>query len=118
MGIIIFKQVIVIREDLDMSIGKAAAQASHACHEASKKTNKKILEAWENEGQKKVVLAAKDLKELKELKKQADKLKLPNCLITDAGLTEIKSGTITALGIGPDKDDKIDKVTGHLKLLK
>lgn len=114
----VYKQVIVIREDLNLSVGKAAAQASHACHEAAKRANKKILKEWEEEGQKKVVLGSKDLKQLKELKKHADKLKLANCLISDAGLTQIKKGTITALGIGPDKENKINKVTGLLKLLK
>jgi len=103
---------------LKLSVGKAAAQASHACHESAKKANKKILQEWENEGQKKVVLAAESVKELKDLQKAAEKLKVSNSLITDAGHTEVKKGTITALGIGPDKEEKIDKVTGHLKLLK
>lgn len=116
--VFLYKQVIVIREDLGLSVGKTAAQASHACHEAAKKANKKVLKQWEDLGQKKVVLAAKDLKELKELKRNADKLKIPNCLIADGGYTEVKKGTITALGIGPDKEDTINKVTGHLKLLK
>ncbi|MBI5332612.1 MAG: aminoacyl-tRNA hydrolase [Candidatus Aenigmarchaeota archaeon] len=72
---------------------------------------------WEIQGQKKVVLSAQDVEELKSLKSMADKLKLSNSLIIDAGRTEIKKGTITCIGIGPDKEDKIDKATGHLKLL-
>ncbi|TFH44537.1 MAG: peptidyl-tRNA hydrolase, partial [ANME-2 cluster archaeon] len=38
-------------------------------------------------------------------------------LITDAGLTQIASGTITVLGIGPAPVEKLEKVVGKLKSL-
>src|SRR3989338_9384657 len=38
-------------------------------------------------------------------------------LITDAGRTTVEPGTVTCLGIGPDKDEKIDKIISNLKLL-
>ncbi|MEK6907151.1 MAG: aminoacyl-tRNA hydrolase, partial [Nanoarchaeota archaeon] len=66
---------------------------------------------------KKVILKVKDEKELLNFKKLADKYKLVNALIKDAGRTEIPSGTITCLAIGPDEDEKIDKITGKLKIL-
>ena len=37
-------------------------------------------------------------------------------LITDAGRTTVEPGTITCLAIGPDSDEKIDKITKELKL--
>jgi len=43
--------------------------------------------------------------------------KLPHFLVKDAGLTQLKVGTITCLGIGPSEEKKIDKITGKLKLL-
>lgn len=113
-----YKQVIVVRSDLKLSKGKTAAQCAHASLEAYKKADKKIIEMWNMEGEKKVILKAKNLKELLLLKEKCELLKMPHALISDAGLTETKPGTITALGIGPHKDEIINKVTGSLPLLK
>lgn len=113
----VFKQVIVIRKDLKMSKGKIAAQVAHASIGAYRKAGRLARKAWEMTGEKKVVLRAKSLEEIMTLKRKADSLKLPNVLIRDAGLTEIEAGTVTALGIGPARGAKIDKVTGSLPLL-
>lgn len=113
-----YKQVIVIRSDLKMSKGKVAAQASHAAVDASHKADKKILTEWKKEGQKKVILKVKSEAELLALEEKCKKLKLVCSLISDAGRTELEPGTITALGIGPDSEEKINKVTGSLPLMK
>jgi PTH2 family peptidyl-tRNA hydrolase len=42
---------------------------------------------------------------------------LPCALITDAGKTVIAPGTKTAVGIGPAKEEDIDRLTQDLKLL-
>ncbi len=112
-----YKQVIVVRNDIKMSKGKMAAQSSHAAVDASHKVDKKILDAWKKEGQKKVILKVKSEGELLELAEKCKKMKLVHSLITDAGRTELEPGTITALGIGPDTEEKINKVTGSLKLM-
>lgn len=112
-----YKQVILIRSDLKLSKGKAAAQSAHASVSAMEHADKKIADAWRKTGQKKVVLKVKDLEELMELKKQCDKNKIANAIVTDAGRTEVEPGTITALGVGPDKEERIDKITGKLKML-
>lgn len=101
-----------------MSKGKTAAQSSHAAVDASHKADKRILAEWKKEGQKKVVLKVKSEKELLELKEKCDKLKIVSSLISDAGRTELEPGTLTALGIGPDSEEKINKITGSLPLLK
>lgn len=42
---------------------------------------------------------------------------IPSALITDAGLTEFNGvPTLTAVGVGPDDEEKINKITGHLPL--
>lgn len=111
------KQAILIRTDLKMDKGKMCSQACHASVATFLKTDKSIREEWINEGMKKVVLKVSGEKEIKEYLKLAKKDKLPCALINDAGLTQIEPGTITALGIGPDKDEKIDNITSKLKLL-
>jgi PTH2 family peptidyl-tRNA hydrolase len=118
------KQAIVLRSDLGMSKGKLCAQASHASLDSCLKviqTDKifknRIFKTWKQEGMKKVVLKVDSKEELIALRDKATQSGIQNALIKDAGFTELKPGTITALGIGPDKEDKIDKITGHLSTL-
>ena len=56
-------------------------------------------------------------KSLANWKKPLDQLGLPHALIVDRGLTEVPEGTVTCLGIGPAPAEKIDRLTGKLKLL-
>ena len=114
-----YKQVLVVREDLDISEGKRAVQVAHgalgAAQEARER-NGKWYKEWLAEGQRKVVLRARDLTELRALHAKAKGLKLPCVLIDDAGLTEVPPGTTTCLGIGPAPEHLIDQVTGQLPL--
>ena len=115
-----YKQVLVFRQDLQLSKGKIAAQAGHAAVSASQDAYvhyKKWWEAWLYEGQRKIAVKVKDEKELRELERAADEVGLPHALIIDAGLTEIPAGTVTCLGIGPAPADRVDRLTSQLKLL-
>ena len=111
------KQVIVIRNDLKMSKGKIAAQACHGCLGAYKKAELNKIKIWEHEGAKKVIVKVNSLEELFEIKEIAKKNNVPNFMVKDAGRTELPRGTITCLGVGPDYDLIIDKITQDLKLL-
>ena len=111
------KQAILIRTDLKMGKGKMCSQACHASLAAFLKSDDKIRDRWMREGMKKVVLKVASEKELKELYREAKKDKLPVEMITDAGLTQVEEGTVTTVGIGPDVESKINKITGKLKLL-
>jgi PTH2 family peptidyl-tRNA hydrolase len=114
------KQVIVVRRDLKMSRGKTCTQVAHASVsslEEARKSRPEWVEEWFQQCQKKVVLGVQSLDELLALERKAKELELPCSLVSDAGLTELEPGTITALGIGPAPSTLIDKVTGHLKLL-
>jgi len=112
-----YKQVIIIRNDLGMTTGKKCVQCAHASIGAYNKASKSIIKRWHLEGQKKVVLEVNSKKELLELFKRARKGKIPCFLVEDAGLTELKPGTITALGIGPDDEKKLNKIIGSIRLL-
>lgn len=112
-----YKQVILVRTDLKLTKGKMAAQAAHASVQAVLNSDKKIVEDWCFEGMKKTVLKVADKEELLSYKRKASNYGLKTALITDAGKTHIVPGTITCLGIGPDKEEKIDKITGELKLM-
>lgn len=107
-----------MRADIKMSRGKIAAQACHASLGAYKKADPSVLKKWEAEGEKKVVLKVKDLDELFEIHELAKATNMPIYLVHDAGHTELPRSTITCLGIGPDEDEKVDKITQDLKLLK
>lgn len=112
------KQVIIMRGDLTISRGKIAAQACHASLGSYKKADKRKIQKWEQEGGKKVVVSVSDLKELFEYYEIIKATDIPYFLVTDAGHTELPQSTVTCLGIGPDDDNKIDKITKDLKLLK
>lgn len=114
------KQVIVVRRDLRMGTGKIVGQACHACLGASEEARKRNLNNWNkwlSEGAKKIVVKVYSLEELLELERQARRLRLPNSLVVDRGLTQLPPDTPTSLGIGPADDEVVDKITGKLKLL-
>lgn len=123
------KQVIVIRKDLNMRKGKMAAQASHASmgvlYGKWKNLGKELVvpiwpEAmdWFLNGTSKVVVGVDSLDELLELRDKAREAGLHFYMVTDAGKTEFHgAATVTALAIGPHKAEKIDPITGALKLL-
>jgi len=111
------KQVIVVRKDLKLGVGKIASQVAHAAIGSMKNVDADAVNEWESEGSKKVVLKVNNLKELKEIENKLKKVKMPYFLVKDAGLTQLKAGTVTALGIGPIAEKEIDRITGKLKLL-
>jgi len=109
------KQVILVRADLKLPKGKLAAQVAHASVEAALKSD--YLTDWRNIGQKKVVLKVDSDKELIRFFQNAKDMGFSASLITDAGKTVIAPGTKTCVGIGPDDEEKIDELTGQLKMM-
>jgi PTH2 family peptidyl-tRNA hydrolase len=135
------KQVIVMRTDLGMGPGKIAAQAGHAsCAFLSRilddcsgmdrlKFQDKTYYSYEGvyltepahewmTGRfTKVCLAVDSEEELLAVHQKALDLGLESHLITDSGLTVFEGvPTRTCCGIGPDLPERINKVTGNLRL--
>jgi PTH2 family peptidyl-tRNA hydrolase len=113
----LYKQVILVRGDLKLPKGKLGAQCAHASVEAVLRSAPSIVDAWRNEGMAKIVLKVKDEKELLKYFQSAKDAGLRASLITDAGRTVVAPGTKTAVAIGPDEEEKIDKITRCLKTL-
>jgi peptidyl-tRNA hydrolase, PTH2 family len=115
-----FKQVIVVRRDLGMGVGKTAAQVAHAAVSAAWQAgtdHREWLAGWWLDGQPKVVLQVPDAEELEAVCRQARAAKLPVFVIRDRGLTQVAAGTTTCAAIGPAPAEKVDAVTGELRLL-
>jgi len=117
-----YKQVIVVREDLKMSPGKLAVQVAHASVGAIMEPvydrANETLRPWFDEGFRKIVLRVPEKKELYELASECLEQKVPYFVVKDFGLTELEPNTLTCIGIGPELNEKVDKITGNLKLWK
>ena len=122
------KQVIVIRKDLKMRRGKEIAQGAHA---SMAWLSRRITVAdgtgsaplsdveirWLTGRFAKVCLQVDSEAELLDVYQRATGAGLEAQLITDAGHTEFHGvPTHTCVGIGPDLAERIDAVTGALRL--
>jgi len=120
------KQVIVVRRDLNMRLGKAIAQGAHAAMmfmirdiAAGRESFENVaFEQWLEQGITKICVRADSEAELNEIFAQAKAAGLRVEIIRDAGRTEFAGPTLTALAIGPDLARNIDAITGHLKPYK
>jgi PTH2 family peptidyl-tRNA hydrolase len=115
------KQVIVMRTDLGMGKGKLCAQACHASTMCAVKTHDeqpiKYVKWLLNDLYRKVVLKVDSAEEIQRIAREADAAGVICFVVMDAGLTQIEAGSVTCIGLGPDENEKLDKIVGGLKLL-
>jgi peptidyl-tRNA hydrolase, PTH2 family len=123
------KQTIVLRKDLNMRKGKMVAQGAHASMRAILKLGRldgdsfvipldERLAPWLLGRFKKICVSVNSEAELLAVYEKAQALGLITALIQDAGLTEFGGvPTYTAVAVGPDREDRVDEVTGSLPLL-
>lgn len=123
------KQTIVLRKDLNMRKGKMVAQGAHASLRAVLMLGHREdgtfviplderLEPWLLGRFKKICVSVNSEAELLALYERSRAAGLITALIQDAGLTEFGGvPTYTALAVGPDRQDRVDAITGSLPLL-
>ncbi len=137
------KQMIVVRRDLKMRKGKIAAQAGHACVEATlmalaaegrldevrmtpdqswvylddEGTEQTALSDWFDAGVAKVCVYVDSEEELLDIAREGLERGFLVALIRDAGFTEFHGEpTYTCLAFEPLRGDQIDPITGDLPL--
>lgn len=122
------KQVIIVRKDLNMRKGKMCAQVAHASMKFLTKNYKtgelliseidEMAQEWLKGSFAKIVVGVNSEEELKEVFNRALKEGIRAEEIIDSGFTEFNGvPTLTCICLGPDYVEKLDKITGHLKLL-
>lgn len=123
------KQVIIMRDDLNMRKGKMVAQGAHASLGALLEQSSRGIATlsipmnmniapWLDGSFTKVCVRITGQVELEKLVHKAREMGLPACLITDNGKTEFNGiPTVTCAAVGPGPAEKIDLITSHLKLL-
>lgn len=116
---------LIVRLDLKMGKGKAAAQCSHATLALYKRMadsqrasyNPTLLERWERgNGQAKITLQVPNQEEMDVMFAQAISLGVNAYIVHDAGRTQIAAGSATVLGLGPAPKLVMDQITLELKL--
>jgi PTH2 family peptidyl-tRNA hydrolase len=118
------RMALIVRTDLGMTKGKAAAQCAHAalgCYrlmqtDGAESQNLAMLRRWERSGQAKITLQVKSKEEMDLLFAKAISLNINSYIVHDAGRTQIEAGSATVLGLGPAPKMVLDEVTGELKL--
>ena len=105
-------------EDCKSSSASSAAVMDSLNKEQLRQQYASNIAIWESTGEKAVCLKCKSLDVLHGLVKACNESNppIPNYYVMDAGRTEIEPNSITVLAIGPDLNEKINSITGSLKL--
>lgn len=114
-----YKQILVVRKDLKMRMGKVAAQAAHASLKATlDNMDDARVKAWLSGPFAKICVYVESEEELLEVERNAQQAGLITAMIVDAGRTEFHGvPTRTVLAVGPATHEELQPVTGSLKLL-
>lgn len=113
------KQIIVVRKELNMEIGKTAVQVAHASMKATVlHMDDPRVKEWLGGLFTKIALVVDTEAELHELYDKAKAAGLIAEYIIDQGLTVFNNvPTLTCIAIGPDTHENLKPITGKLKKL-
>lgn len=119
------RMTLIVRTDLKMGKGKAAAQCLHATLGLYEKItnpncaafNPTMVHRWKYQsGQAKITLQVPDQESMDIMFAQAMSMGINAHIVHDAGRTQIAAGSATVLGLGPAPRLAIDQITLELKL--
>lgn len=113
------KQIIVVRKDLKMGLGKSIAQGAHASMKATllNMDDARVVE-WLAGPFTKIAVGVNSEEELLAVYDDAIANGVIAEKIVDSGLTVFNGvPTLTCIAVGPDTHEKLKPITGNLKLL-
>lgn len=103
-----------------MSKGKVLAQCTHASLGATRSARTELqlqrLKEWESNPARRVVSLKVEQKELLKIEEILASKDINFYTQVDLGLTQVPPNTKTVLAIGPDQDEILQPIIGHLKL--
>lgn len=113
------KQMIVMRKDLKMPVGKIVAQGAHASMKATlMHLEDPRVQEWLSGLFTKVAVGVSSEEELLQIYQAAQDAGLIAEKIVDSGLTVFNGvPTLTCIAVGPDTHENLKPITGKLKLL-
>ena len=117
-----YKQVILIRTDLDMGCGKKCVQVAHASLMGFCEGDLSVIHNWRVNGMRKIVLKVSGIPQLNTIVSKTNREGIRSATVVDAGLTQLEPDTVTCVGFQPLAEDdpkciKLNEITKDLKLL-
>jgi len=112
------KQMIVIRSDLNMGVGKTAVQVAHASMKSLlENIDHPAIKEWLAGPFTKIAVTVDSEEALHDVMNNAKEAGIIVADIIDAGRTEFNGvPTLTCAAIGPATHEELSPITGHLKL--
>lgn len=115
----------VIRQDLQMTPGKIAAQTGHAYLDTylqALSESPEVCEEYHDRHGIKIAMQVKKLHHLERIHNEAKEAGIPTALITDLGYYGVSEelqgqATVTAVGIGPAKRGQVEKILKRARVL-
>jgi PTH2 family peptidyl-tRNA hydrolase len=111
-----YKTILLIRKDLNMTHGKVISQCCHAITYSLQNSNKQNIYNWQCNGQKIISLKIYDFNTMNYIYKHCINNNIFSHIVYDKGLTQTKPNTPTVCIIGPDLESKINLFTNQFKL--
>ena len=112
------KLVLVVRKDLNMSIGKTVAQTTHAI---MRNPDLKPYDGLIDSGHVCITCSVKSEQKLYNLAERAKEVGIPCYIQVDSGRTEVAPQTPTVMALGPAHTQRdieiLNKLTKKLQLL-